>query len=134
MEKIIFRKNCVKEKSCTFTVKYVKYLLRFAFAFFLFSQQFGFAQLVGGAGVYANFGVEADAYANHLQFGNLPNTAAGTDDWFINTSLYPGFGLGVIDQSLPFPPVGNNAFERRQSITTPEPGSALSNCKWRFVD
>lgn len=100
----------------------LKYLLRFAFVFFLFSQQFSFAQLVGGAGVYANFGVEADAYENRLQFpdnnGNLLTTP-NTDDWFVNTALYPGAGLGVIDQSLPFPLVGNNAFERRQSITTP---------------
>jgi hypothetical protein len=64
-----------------------------------------YSQLVGGAAVKANFGVEADAHANLLQFGNLggpPNT----DDWF--NHVYPGTGRGVIDET--------NAAARRTSI------------------
>ena len=64
-----------------------------------------YSQLVGGATVKANFGVEADAHANLLQFGNLggpPNT----DDWF--NHVYPGTGRGVIDET--------NAAARRTSI------------------
>ncbi|MGI8892982.1 MAG: hypothetical protein ACR2GN_05930, partial [Bacteroidia bacterium] len=58
--------------------------------------------LINGAAVKANFGVDADVYANVLQFGpfvwNTPNPppAVGTDDWFVNQSLWPGSGIGVI--------------------------------------
>ncbi|WP_345270198.1 beta strand repeat-containing protein, partial [Nibrella viscosa] len=44
--------------------------------------------------VIANFGVEADLYANFRQAGTF--TAAGTDDWFFRT-IYPGVGRNVID-------------------------------------
>ncbi|WP_281226384.1 hypothetical protein [Flavobacterium aquiphilum] len=83
-----------------------------------------YGQLVGSSAVKANFGVDADAYANLLQFSNIANppialpSAVATDDWF--QTSYPGPGFGVIDQSIPFPDVtDNHAFSRRQSITTP---------------
>ncbi|WP_281298500.1 T9SS type A sorting domain-containing protein [Flavobacterium limnophilum] len=81
-----------------------------------------YGQLVGGAAVKANFGIDGDIYANVLQFGSLPNQN-GTDDWFQTT--YPGPGFGVIDQHMPLDPseaTPNTAFSRRQSITTPTPG------------
>ncbi|MGL2987501.1 hypothetical protein ACSVH5_07890, partial [Flavobacterium sp. RSSA_27] len=83
-----------------------------------------YGQLVGGAAVKANFGVEGDAYANLLQFGSLSNQN-GTDDWFQQT--YPGPGFGVIDQSLPFPLLNNTPFSRRQSITSTTPGYVSIN-------
>ena len=54
------------------------------------------AQIVSGAAVRANFGIDADVYANRLQFGGLAG-AFGTDDWFVNLSNWNGPGLGVID-------------------------------------
>ncbi|MBA0884701.1 hypothetical protein, partial [Flavobacterium undicola] len=102
-----------------------------------------FGQLVGSSTVKANFGVEADAYANLLLFPNVDGIAltptSGTDDWFktVNPpsppppqSLYLGPGLGVIDQNN-IGVVGNPSanilneltansnfsFEKRQSLT-----------------
>jgi hypothetical protein len=75
-----------------------------------------YGQLVGGAAVKANFGIDADGYANLLQFGDLPGPS-GTDDWFNTT--YPGPGKGVIKQTDPIPATPNEAFSFRQSITTP---------------
>jgi hypothetical protein len=81
-----------------------------------------YGQLVGGAAVKANFGVEADAYANLLQFGNFDGPA-NTDDWFNET--YIGNGKGVIDESsaaanrAAIMANSNFTFELRQSITTP---------------
>jgi len=91
-----------------------------------------YGQLVGSSSVQANFGTEADVYANRLQFPNvdvppiaLPS-AAGTDDWFVNQSLYPGTGKGVIDvsnaanlEALILSNNRNYPFEVRQSVTTP---------------
>ncbi|SHJ22138.1 hypothetical protein, partial [Flavobacterium terrae] len=101
--------------------------------FFSFFQESLYAQLVGGSTVKANFGVEADVYANRLQFPNLDNpviplpTASGTDDWFVNQNLFSGSGKGVIDQSgantlinqIQATNKNNFSFERRQSVTTP---------------
>ncbi|MES2725714.1 MAG: hypothetical protein V4643_01335, partial [Bacteroidota bacterium] len=93
--------------------------------FLVFFQAPIYGQLVGGAAVKANFGIEADAYANLLQFGSLPNQA-GTDDWFNTT--YPGSGKGVISvtdaATLKASLLANNnhAFTKGQSITTPAPG------------
>ena len=104
---------------------------------FLFSFNVS-AQLVGDATVKANFGVEADVYANVLQFPNadvppipLPSPL-DTDDWFGTTPSLPGdSGLnkpyGVIDQTnaaaiealITGTPGNNYAFEKRQSVTTP---------------
>jgi hypothetical protein len=75
-----------------------------------------YGQLVGGAAVKANFGIDGDAYANLLQFGNLAGPS-NTDDWFNTT--YPGAGKGVIKQTDPIPVTANTAFSFRQSITTP---------------
>ncbi|MCL9807709.1 hypothetical protein NAT51_19480 [Flavobacterium amniphilum] len=105
--------------------------------FFLFSFNVS-AQLVGDATVKANFGVEADVYANVLQFPNadvppipLPSPLI-TDDWFGTTPSLPGdSGLnkpyGVIDQTnaaaiealITGTPGNNYAFDKRQSVTTP---------------
>ncbi|WP_211196231.1 hypothetical protein, partial [Flavobacterium sp. H122] len=111
-----------------------KKLLQFVFSFFvLLTGNSAFSQLVGDATVKANFGVEADVYANQLQFPNsdippvpLPS-AIGTDDWFVDPILFPGSGKGVIDQSnaaaieatILATPKYNYAFELRQSVTTP---------------
>jgi len=97
--------------------------------FLVFSQAPVYSQLVGGSAVQANFGVEADAYANLLQFGPVLNSTTNTDDWFVKipaptdmTDPFYGSGKGVIDQSAPFPPINNTSFTRGQSVTTPAPG------------
>ncbi|UFH35388.1 T9SS type A sorting domain-containing protein [Flavobacterium acetivorans] len=84
-----------------------------------------YGQLVGGAAVKANFGIEADAYANLLQFGNLGG-GQNTDDWFNHT--YVGTGKGVIDETnaagLRTSVLANNnfSFTKGQSVTTAAPG------------
>ncbi len=45
----------------------------------------------------ANFGVDADIYANTSHFGNSASNANQTDDWFQNSTSFSGNGLGVID-------------------------------------
>ncbi|MFC4818566.1 hypothetical protein, partial [Flavobacterium sp. GCM10023249] len=135
MKKFIFltQKNKVYHffaHSCCSSMRIDKLLIIVFFSLFSINVS---AQLVGDATVKANFGVEADVYANRLQFPNadvpvvpLPN-AAGTDDWFVNQTLYPGSGKGVIDQTnaaaitalIQGTSKNNYAFERRQSITTP---------------
>ncbi|PRZ27941.1 hypothetical protein [Flavobacterium granuli] len=84
-----------------------------------------YGQLVGGAAVKANFGIEADAYANLLQFGNLGG-GQNTDDWFNHTYALPDSkGKGVIDESTAAAKrasiLANNnfSFELRQSISNP---------------
>ncbi|MFD2892797.1 hypothetical protein ACFS5J_12320, partial [Flavobacterium chuncheonense] len=140
MEKTIFRIKCVQEYCCTFLIKHFTHLV---LVLFLFSQQFVSAQLVAGAAVKANFGVEADAYANHQQVTPVGDddpsiqSYVGVDDWFERKSTTPsnqftfplsgllteigpwdGAGFGVINQSAGTP-TGNVAFERRLSVTTP---------------
>ncbi|MCH4553296.1 PKD domain-containing protein, partial [Aestuariibaculum lutulentum] len=99
------------------------------------STQFFYAQDVGSSSVQANFGIDGDVYANRLQFLNIemppvPYTVPpiGTDDWF-KSEMWPGAGLGVIDQATPphnpdsdplpggiIPALNNTPFERHQSI------------------
>ena len=101
-------------------------LVSFYLLLFLLSGQTKvYGQLVGGATVQSNFGVEADAYANRLQFAVNPAVPAiGTDDWFVS-SQFPGSGKGVINQSTAASLKNsilnddNFSFELRQSITTP---------------
>ena len=99
-----------------------------------------YAQLVGGAVVKANFGVEADAYANVLEFGGLTG-AAGTDDWFVNSTAFPILvpGKGVVDQSnaaaYKAQVLGDNnaSFEVRQAnypITFPFPYPIVDGNLW----
>ncbi|TRO62869.1 hypothetical protein FGM01_14400, partial [Christiangramia sabulilitoris] len=47
----------------------------------------------------ANFGVEADLYANVLDNETQPGDPdfSNTDDWFLNSELWSGSGLGVIN-------------------------------------
>jgi PKD repeat protein len=73
----------------------------------VFGQTSIYGQAVSGAAVKANFGIDADVYANRLQFGVLSTTTfPNTDDWFLNISKWPGSsgssGFGVIDESFPF--------------------------------
>ncbi|HEY6142529.1 MAG TPA: hypothetical protein VIV55_03750, partial [Flavobacterium sp.] len=86
-----------------------------------------YAQTVGEGGIKANFGVEADAYANFIGFSIVapsysppppPNSGPGanflnTDDWFEKTEGEPvfwtGSGRGVINP-------GNNILQTRDSI------------------
>ncbi|WKL43289.1 T9SS type A sorting domain-containing protein [Flavobacterium sp. ZE23DGlu08] len=140
MKKFIFYTiKSVQDYCCTFswrfnagfssffwTSAFAKKLFFYATLLLLvFGQAPIYGQLVGGAAVKANFGIEADAYANLLQFGSLPNQA-GTDDWFNTT--YPGSGKGVIDvtgaAALKTSILANNnySFTKGQSVTTPAPG------------
>ena len=88
-------------------------------------QQATVAQIpfTNGPGVRSNFGVDADLYANKLQFGYFRYNVipygtlwpvadsagtthqVGTDDWFKKTSSWPGSGIGIIDT------IGSAAFK-----------------------
>ncbi len=107
----------------------------------LFFTANSYGQLVGNGAIKANFGVDADAYANFIGFSiedpNLPapppqaGAALNTDDWFLTTvSPYPtGDGLNVINQSnaathLTAVQADNNAtFFERQSKTAADFGT-----------
>ncbi|MFV8337528.1 hypothetical protein ACNQF7_15810, partial [Flavobacterium sp. RSP29] len=81
----------------------------------VFGQAPIYGQLVGSGAVKANFGVDADAYANFIGFSisdpliNVPpppgpsNGFMNTDDWFQKLTgspiSWPGSGRGVIDQT-----------------------------------
>jgi len=110
--------------SSIFKVKlFTKNLVSFGTLLLLvITQTTTYGQLVGSSAVKGNFGIDGDIYANLLQFSNIAvppvpigTPAAGTDDWFVNS----GGGLGVIDESMPYPIINNTAFSRRQSVTTP---------------
>src|SRR4051812_4937880 len=78
----------------------------FLFGTFLFimaagQQLMAQAPLIDGAGVGANFGVDADLYANRLQFGyfnpwTTDTTPSGKDDYF-KASTWAGSGIAVLD-------------------------------------
>ena len=74
-------------------------------AFFMAPNSYG--QIIAeGATVVANFGIDADVYANYFEVDSAGNDlgipALGTDDWFVDSAAnysYPlSPGLGVIDQ------------------------------------
>ncbi|MDX1463422.1 MAG: hypothetical protein R3359_10220, partial [Marinirhabdus sp.] len=88
------------------------------------------AQIIIESGTLsADFGVDADVQTNGTwriyNAGVLQNDMTGTsDDWFSNSPLYPGGGLGVIDASLPLPNTGGNAaFIREMS----QPDFSINN-------
>ncbi|QIA08195.1 T9SS type A sorting domain-containing protein [Draconibacterium halophilum] len=70
--------------------------------------------------VKANFGVDADVYANQLRVNTNGDTPEGTDDWFYSSDFL-GPGLGIIDQSdaatleTLIKNDNNYSFERRMS-------------------
>ncbi len=66
--------------------------------------QYSNSQIVTeGPAIKANFGIDADIYANYLLDPALAGeTAAGTDDWFMNDSIYQGSGMSVFDPSQTF--------------------------------
>jgi gliding motility-associated-like protein len=45
----------------------------------------------------AGFGVDADCYANGLQYGEDSTSTSNSDDWFLDNTIYTGAGIGVID-------------------------------------
>lgn len=88
----------------------------------VFSQGSLYAQKISGAAVQANFGIDADVYANHEQFTVPPVDESDVDDWFLNTTKWPGDGLNVIlqDSVTHFKNLilanSNSPFERRMSV------------------
>jgi len=93
---------------------------------FLFSALFlciplGYSQIVTqGAAVKANFGIDADIYANQLRVFT-GTFVANTDDWFKNLDNFYGIGKGVIDdtgwesEKLAIQADNNYSFEKRMS-------------------
>jgi hypothetical protein len=99
-----------------------KFFFYGALLLLVFSQESLHAQKISGAAVQANFGIDADVYANRLQFGGLSTTTfPKTDDWFLNTAKWSGDGLNVIlqDSVTHFKNKilanSNSPFERRMS-------------------
>ena len=58
-----------------------------------------YSQDISGAAVKANFGIDADVYANKEQFLVPPTTSGIYDDWFFNSAFANGTGENVIDQT-----------------------------------
>ncbi|MES2622597.1 MAG: hypothetical protein V4615_17240, partial [Bacteroidota bacterium] len=96
-----------------------------------------FSQLIiDTSGLKANFGVDADVYANKLEFGIDTNLTPqlGTDDWFPKS---PGTGRGVIDTtgatalrnflSTTNRAGRNRTFTRNQSVP---PNTIVGNYLW----
>ena len=112
------------------------FLLAALFTLGLTSTAFG---QVGGPAVKANFGVDADVYADTTQF--IPSVVGtGTDDWFDRKTGGGFTGLGVIDvsdsaalraalQGAANSLQRNRAFVRRQS----QPISTVVNGMLWFV-
>jgi hypothetical protein len=117
--------------SLFWTNMFTKRLFFYALLFFLaLGQTSLYGQKISGAAVQANFGVDADVYANRLQFGGLSTTTfPNTDDWFLNRTpvpplpdslsvrapYYNGGGLNVISQTL-IGIVGNPTFDIKAAI------------------
>jgi PKD repeat protein len=121
--------------SLFWTNKFIKNLF-FCASLFLFSQGSLYAQKISGAAVQANFGIDADVYANHEQFTLPPVPSSNVDDWFLKISGDPswsGDGLNVIlqdsvtyfkDRILAN---SNTAFERRMSVAK---GTTVGSYLW----
>ncbi len=62
-------------------------------------QSYLYSQAVSGAAVKANFGIDADVYANKEQFLVPPTISGIYDDWFFSSAYANGTGENVIDQS-----------------------------------
>ena len=57
---------------------------------------FSYSQILQEGCETAAFGVDADCYANTLQFGIDSSSVSNSDDWFLNSAI-PGSGVGIID-------------------------------------
>lgn len=80
------------------TSMFTKKLFFYAPLFLLvFGQVSLYSQKVSGAAVKANFGIDADIYANHEQFTTPSVPLSNVDDWFLNTAKWDDSGLGVVD-------------------------------------
>ena len=78
--------------------KRYQFYLMVLFMLFAF-QPYLYSQAVSGAAVKANFGIDADVYANKEQFLVPPTISGIYDDWFFSSAYANGTGENVIDQS-----------------------------------
>ena len=72
---------------------------RFAFLVFFCLSLNGYGQVLQVGWETAVFGLDADVYANGLQFGVNQTNNSNSHDWFYNPLINSGTGVGVIDQS-----------------------------------
>jgi gliding motility-associated-like protein len=73
----------------------------------------------------SGFGVDADCYANGLQFGEDSTLISNSDDWFLNSAIYSGAGIGVIDTTGTS--VIKTALEANINVSFPRPMAFSSN-------
>ncbi len=92
-----------------------------------------YSQAVSGAAVQANFGIDADVYANKEQFLVPPTTSGLYDDWFYSAAFATGTGENVIDQtnaaSLKTSIQANNNFTFEKRMSKPK-NTTVGNFLW----
>ncbi|MFB3388927.1 hypothetical protein Q7C23_15850, partial [Flavobacterium sp. LAR06] len=92
-----------------------------------------YSQAVSGAAVQANFGIDADVYANKEQFLVPPTTSGIYDDWFYSAAFATGSGENVIDQtnaaSLKTSIQANNNFTFEKRMSKPK-NTTVGNFLW----
>ncbi|WP_433829106.1 T9SS type A sorting domain-containing protein [Flavobacterium anhuiense] len=111
--------------------RYPFYLMVF-FMLFAF-HPYLYSQAISGAAVKANFGIDADVYANKEQFLVPPTVSGIYDDWFFNSTFANGTGQNVIDQTnsaaLKTSIQANNNFTFEKRMSKPK-NTMVGNFLW----
>ncbi|WPO77238.1 T9SS type A sorting domain-containing protein [Flavobacterium sp. KACC 22761] len=113
---------------------YKKYQFYLMVLFMLFAfQPYLHSQAISGAAVQANFGIDADVYANKEQFLVPPTVSGIYDDWFFSSSFANGTGENVIDQTnaagLKTSIQANNNFTFEKRMSKPK-NTMVGNFLW----
>ncbi|URM39142.1 T9SS type A sorting domain-containing protein [Flavobacterium anhuiense] len=91
------------------------------------------SQAISGAAVQANFGIDADVYANKEQFLVPPTVSGIYDDWFFSSAFANGTGQNVIDQTnaagLKTSIQANNNFTFEKRMSKPK-NTMVGNFLW----
>ncbi|WP_431244704.1 hypothetical protein ACQ9BO_10800 [Flavobacterium sp. P21] len=111
--------------------KYHYYLMVF-FMLFAF-HPYSYSQAISGATVQANFGIDADVYANKEQFLVPPTVSGIYDDWFFSSAFANGTGQNIIDQTnaagLKTSIQANNNFTFEKRMSKPK-NTMVGNYLW----
>ncbi|KAF2341375.1 immunoglobulin domain-containing protein, partial [Flavobacterium tistrianum] len=102
--------------------------------FMLFAfQPYLHSQAISGAAVQANFGIDADVYANKEQFLVPPTVSGIYDDWFFSSAFANGAGQNVIEQTnaagLKTSIQANNNFTFEKRMSKPK-NTMVGNFLW----
>ncbi|SMO36420.1 hypothetical protein SAMN06265220_101314, partial [Flavobacterium nitrogenifigens] len=109
-----------------------QFFLMVLFMLFAF-QPYLHSQAISGAAVQANFGIDADVYANKEQFLVPPTVSGIYDDWFFSAAFANGTGQNVIDQTnaagLKTSIQANNNFTFEKRMSKPK-NTMVGNYLW----